>query len=448
MKLMRFLLGLVIGAGVAVLVTPKSGREMRRQLVGGATGRLLPAAPVEFPQPEGGREWDDEAGVAVAEKAPEPVAEGVWTPEPALDIGNAVVVEELADDLKARIDETRAAVESEIAQPFGSVEEAAEEAAAADVAEAAEAAVTEAAVADVIAEQAVAEALVAEAVAEEAAVEAVAAEAVAEEAARDAVAAEIVAEEAYVEAVVTEAVAEEAVVEAMVEDAVAEQPAVDDAVAEQPAVEEAVAEAVVEEPVAEQSAVEPPVLEEPTPSAPPAWDVAHEGDAVVEAAPVVDESSAVERPPAAVELPVAEDLPEAVEEPVLEQGVVVAESPLAEEEPPTAEAVGEERPGLVADIAAPVSAAVPVVEPAPAAEPVAEEPTARAGGSIDQAEMRRRIEETRARLKAKAFDAMMSGEAALLSRDSGETTVPSGEDVKLDAETDSTIDESLSQEDY
>ena len=43
--------------------------------------------------------------------------------------------------------------------------------------------------------------------------------------------------------------------------------------------------------------------------------------------------------------------------------------------------------------------------------------------------MRRRIEETRARLKAKAFDAMMSGEAALLSRDSGEKPVPSADDV-------------------
>ncbi len=84
---------------------------------------------------------------------------------------------------------------------------------------------------------------------------------------------------------------------------------------------------------------------------------------------------------------------------------------------------------------------------------VAEEPPAaaaapREGGGIDQAEMRRRIEETRARLKAKAFDAMMSGEAALLSRDSGEKPVPSADDVKIDDETDTAIDESLSQEDY
>ena len=43
---------------------------------------------------------------------------------------------------------------------------------------------------------------------------------------------------------------------------------------------------------------------------------------------------------------------------------------------------------------------------------------------------------------------MMSGEAALLSRDSGEKPVPSADDMKIDDETDTAIDESLSQEDY
>ena len=62
--------------------------------------------------------------------------------------------------------------------------------------------------------------------------------------------------------------------------------------------------------------------------------------------------------------------------------------------------------------------------------------------------MRRRIEETRARLKAKAFDAMMSGEAALLSRDSGEKAVPRDVDVKVDDELEGKLDESLSQEEY
>ena len=61
--------------------------------------------------------------------------------------------------------------------------------------------------------------------------------------------------------------------------------------------------------------------------------------------------------------------------------------------------------------------------------------------------MRRRIEETRARLKAKAFDAMMTGESALLRNDSGEKPVPRDE-AKLEPEIDTSIDESLSQEDY
>ncbi len=86
-----------------------------------------------------------------------------------------------------------------------------------------------------------------------------------------------------------------------------------------------------------------------------------------------------------------------------------------------------------------------MVEEAPAEEAPA---ASREGsGNIDQAEMRQRIEETRARLKAKAFDAMMSGEAALLSRDSGEKPVPTADDIKLDNDVETTIEESLSQED-
>jgi hypothetical protein len=90
-----------------------------------------------------------------------------------------------------------------------------------------------------------------------------------------------------------------------------------------------------------------------------------------------------------------------------------------------------------------VDEAEPVTE---AEEIVADEPAADA--AIDQAEMRRRIEETRARLKAKAFDAMMSGEAALLSRDSGEKPVPREAEVKVDDELEDKLDESLSPEDY
>jgi hypothetical protein len=115
--------------------------------------------------------------------------------------------------------------------------------------------------------------------------------------------------------------------------------------------------------------------------------------------------------------------------------------------------VAEDAPVAVADV--PVeTAAKPVVAEAAAPDvaPVAEEVPAAAAdetvGTVDQAEMRRRIEETRARLKAKAFDAMMSGEAALLARDSGEKPVPRTVDVPVDHEVAETLDESLSQDDY
>ena len=92
-------------------------------------------------------------------------------------------------------------------------------------------------------------------------------------------------------------------------------------------------------------------------------------------------------------------------------------------------------------------------EPA-AAEPAVAEPAAERvraapeGGTIDQAEMRRRIEETRARLKVKAFDAMASGETALLSRDSGEKPVSAGDGITLGGDLESLIDRALSQDEY
>ena len=334
MKVLRFLLGLAIGAGVALLFAPKSGRELRQQLVGGAAGTLLEAAPDDYPQPEPAGDWAGPASV-VAEAPVEIEEEPIAAAEPVVETPPWETPPEApaGDDLRERIDETRAAIESELAEPFADdvAEEAVEEAVVSE--EVAEEAAVEAAAAALVAEAAAAEAEVAEEVAVEAVVEAAAAEIVAEESVAEAIVDEVVAEEAVVEAAVEEVVAEEAVVEAAEDEAVAE---------------EAVAEAVVSEEIAEE--------------------------AVVDAA--VDEAAAEEAAP--------------------------------------------------------------------------KEASPREGGGIDQAEMRRRIEETRARLKAKAFDAMMSGEAALLSRDSGEKPVPTADDagLELDAETDNVIDESLSQEDY
>jgi hypothetical protein len=117
-----------------------------------------------------------------------------------------------------------------------------------------------------------------------------------------------------------------------------------------------------------------------------------------------------------------------------------------------------------------VSAAVPVVEEAIAVEPLptqalAAEPirsetdelvverdeleTGLESGAeepIDYDSMKDRIESTRSRLKAKAFDAMMTGESALLGRDAegadhGQRPVPG-----VDSEVDETIETSLREE--
>ncbi|MCX6373068.1 MAG: YtxH domain-containing protein, partial [Actinobacteria bacterium] len=156
-RFMKIVLGLSIGAAVAVLFAPKSGRKLREQLIGGATGRLLPAAPVEFPEPAGERLWEAGAATAVAEPPvvvdvaseaavaeppvteeaiavveevtvdevtavePEMTEDAVAEPEMTEDGAAAEpVVAEAAtsEDLRERIDETRAAIEADIAHPF------------------------------------------------------------------------------------------------------------------------------------------------------------------------------------------------------------------------------------------------------------------------------------------------------------------------------------------
>ncbi|HEY5386668.1 MAG TPA: hypothetical protein VIL79_02080 [Thermoleophilia bacterium] len=355
-RLMKIVLGLSIGAAVAMLFAPKSGRELRERLMGGATGRLLPAAPVEFPEPEGERLWDAGTATAVAEpplvepafEEPAIVEETIVVEEPVVEETVAVepeaaeeviapepeIAEEpTSEDLRARIEETRAAVETDIAQPFGPV-----------------------------------------------------------------------------------------VAEVLVDEAVVEEAAAEDSVIEEPALEGP----EFQEPIAPP---EPDVIVEAPAEEPRAWEVSYEEAET----PDLEEPQAE----ALVDEPVEDIAVAAVEEVVVEE--VPAEEPVAEEVV-VEEVVVEELPAEepVAEVA----------EEQAAEEPVVEEPAQREGGAIDQAEMRRRIEETRARLKAKAFDAMMSGESALLSRDSGEKPVPKADDVKLDGELESTIDESLSQEEY
>ena len=83
------------------------------------------------------------------------------------------------------------------------------------------------------------------------------------------------------------------------------------------------------------------------------------------------------------------------------------------------------------------------VEPPPA---VVVAGTAESENGSDYDAMRSRIELTRSRLKAKAFDAMMAGETSLLGRD----TEPSSGPVPFagfDSEIEQTVDNTLREED-
>jgi hypothetical protein len=68
------------------------------------------------------------------------------------------------------------------------------------------------------------------------------------------------------------------------------------------------------------------------------------------------------------------------------------------------------------------------------------------GEGSDYDAMRARIELTRSRLKAKAFDAMMAGEAALLGRDTASpaSTRPA---AAFDSDIEQTVDSTLREED-
>ena len=79
-------------------------------------------------------------------------------------------------------------------------------------------------------------------------------------------------------------------------------------------------------------------------------------------------------------------------------------------------------------------------EPVESDEPQAEEEP------VDYDSMRSRIEVTRSRLKAKAFDAMMTGEAALLGRDTEDAEHRRKVTPAVDSEVNETIESSLREE--
>lgn len=154
----------------------------------------------------------------------------------------------------------------------------------------------------------------------------------------------------------------------------------------------------------------------------------------------------------------------AASSPVSQGESVVAEAPAVEERevqpveavsPTAAAAPAEDQPLMDGGSQSERSSAVEPVAESTSVVPAAWESTdevtqelASPQAPMDQAEMRRRIELTRTRLKAKAFDAMTSGEAALLSRDAGEGIVPAGGEASLDADVERALEQSLSQDDY
>ena len=127
-------------------------------------------------------------------------------------------------------------------------------------------------------------------------------------------------------------------------------------------------------------------------------------------------------------------------------------------------------PGQTAAEGPGTTAVVPTLEEQALTEQVSKEPPAREGPvptpsvptssvatadqgasmelGIDYDAMRSRIEETRSRLKSKAFDAMMTGEASLLSKDSSEPGPTQTSGLTVDQETDETIEASLREEDH
>ena len=75
-------------------------------------------------------------------------------------------------------------------------------------------------------------------------------------------------------------------------------------------------------------------------------------------------------------------------------------------------------------------------------------PAMREDGTIDQAEMRNRIEETRTRLKVKAFDAMIRGGTALLAQDESGAPEPTSDDPSSDGEFAGMVEEAFTEQEY
>jgi hypothetical protein len=194
---------------------------------------------------------------------------------------------------------------------------------------------------------------------------------------------------------------------------------------------EAPMEVQFEAPVEEMSTIEAPPVEAMVETAPPA-----------QVAPLDDLKARIEETRRRIRQELEQPfVSPVVASPVEDDWTVAPVLPTASAAPepqptPFASAAPEPQPAPVAAVEPLVLAEEPVVSDEPEAE---EEP-------VDYDSMRSRIEVTRSRLKAKAFDAMMTGEAALLGRDTEDAEHRRKVASPVDSEVNDTIETSLREE--
>ncbi|MHB8160671.1 MAG: hypothetical protein ACYDGS_09355 [Thermoleophilia bacterium] len=176
-------------------------------------------------------------------------------------------------------------------------------------------------------------------------------------------------------------------------------------------------------------------------------DVAEAPEILLEAEAIVapvEENMAVETAPEIENAPAIESL-ETSNEVAAEQAVPETVTPVETVTPAEPAATKE---GEFIALGTPVEGEPTTGEETPA-RPDAEADT---GGpvpsQIDREEMRRRIDETRARLKAKAFDAMISGETFIEPEtEEAVREKKSGSETRIDKDLEEQIDRSLKEED-
>jgi hypothetical protein len=193
------------------------------------------------------------------------------------------------------------------------------------------------------------------------------------------------------------------------------------------------AETVAGEPVTAEPVAVKPVVIEPLPQE------------TVTAEPAETEPLSVE--PVAVKPAPLQAVPAEVEAADIAVGEITAEEQVSIE-PPAPERVFTESVADAQAASAPARTEAAAESLEVTAETVEEEADGELGldRPVDYDSMKDRIETTRSRLKAKAFDAMMTGESALLGRDLAGTDRSQPNMPGVDSDIDQTIETSLREE--